>query len=978
VLAATASLAVLLAVLFHLGVAAVAVAVLGTCPGLYLAWAAVPGAVGSPADDLARGRRVRQWDAVDLGIHRVIGGGPMPGYIRRPHDEALGALLDPAVAQSRLVVIRGGSSTGKSRSAYEALLRRVPDWRLDYPLDAAALARRLDAGVSSRTVLWLGEMRHYADADDGPAVIGRLADLLQECGCLVITTMSHQDWRAYIASAVRASRGEADPSGVTGRLLSRLPQLDGELHQGVNPARGGVTDVPEEFSEQEIEAALRSGDRALGAAATAAAAAGEGGRLIQYLAGVPDLMLQYEGPGGDPYGQAVITAAMDAARLGCASPLPATFLQKAAIGYLTGPQRARDAGTWWATALAYATAELKGAVRALEEVPLPHGGTAGYRITGYLREYGNRTRREQAAPASLWDALLACPASAADLGRLAEAAADRGLNRYAAALWARAVSAGSPDAAARLLIFLRYANPDEAAPAALWAARHASLEDPDGVSWMLLELRTIIAGDAVDALLARNPERHVRLDHPRATAAVLGQLNDVGADDAVSALLARGPFDHEDLGDPRRVADLLGELGYEKPAAAVRVLLASDPFGHADLSRARIAARLISKLRGVLPEAVAAVAGRAAATASLEDPSAAAALLRELRVAEVGSAVTALLARDPAAHADLTELAAVAPLLAQLHAAGACEAVTALAVRVAAHVTAGHDSSLNDARTASELLTELRAANAGHTAATIAAYAAGHVSLADPVVVTRLLHQLREAGDDGKALSVLLARDPARQVGISDTRNIPALLAELHAARAEDSAALLERIPFSPGDLTSPQAVATRLSILRSAGDDAAVSALLSQDPASQADLSDTPAVVGLMLELRRAGDSNAVAALASRAARDVPLANPGAVAQLLATMRHCETGAAITTLLARGPARHADLYHASTPAALSKLLWALHDVGADGEAAALAMRCYNAGMFNLSHLYFAPQHPHGREPDGTSSPPWRWRDPAR
>lgn len=977
VLAVTASLAVLLAVLFHLGVAAVAVAVLGTCPGLYLAWAAVPGAVGSPADDLARGRRVRQWDPVDLGIHRGAGGGPMPGYVRRPHDDLLGAVLDPAVARGRLVVVRGGPSTGKSRAAYEALLGQVPDWRLDYPLDAAALAQRLDAGISSRTVLWLGEMRQYADAEGGPAVIGRLADVLYESGCLAVTTMSHQDWRAYISSAVHATRGEADPSGVTGRLLSRLPQLDGEHPGGNNPAQGGVADVPKTFTEQETAVALRSGDRALAAAVRAAAAAGEGGRVIQYLAGVPDLMLQYEGPGGDPYGQAIITAAMDAARLGCASPLPAQFLQEAAIGYLSAAQRARDAGTWWATALAYATAELKGAVRALEEVPLPRGGTAGYRVTGYLREHGSRARHEHPAPASLWDALLVCPASAADLGRLAEAAADRGLYCHAVSLWARAVSAGSPDAAARLLIFLRYANPGEAVPAALWAAGHASLADPDGLSWLLLELRTVTAGDAVTALLARNPERHVRLDDPRAAAAVLGQLNAVGAGDAVSALLARGPFDHADLDDPQRVADLLGELGYEKPEAAVRMLLAGDPFGHADLSSARIAARLISKLRGVLPEAVAAVAGRAAATASLEDPGGTAQLLRELRVAKAGTAAAALLARDPAAHADLTELAAVAPLLAQLHAAGAGKAVTALAARIVAHVTAGHDSSLNDARTASELLAGLRAANAGHAAVTIAAYAAGHVSLTDPVVITTLLRQVREA-DDGKALSILLARDPARQVSISSTLNMPALLAALRAAGARDSAAiLLERIPFSPGDLTSPRAVTSRLRILRAAGDDTAVAALLSQDPASQADLGDTPAVASLMLELHQAGDSSAAAALASRAAREVHLADPGAVARLLTTMRHCGAGAAITALLGRGPARHAVLYCDGARAELYELLWALHDVGADGDVGTLAKRCYNAGMFSPSHLYFTPQYPHGREPDGTSSPPWKWQDPA-
>jgi hypothetical protein len=770
---------------------------------------------------------------------------------------------------------------------------------------------------------------------------------------------------------------------VTGRLLGRLPELDGEDPSAINPARGGVADVPDVFSKQEIAAALRSGDRALAAAASAAAAAGEDDRLIQYLAGVPDLILQYEGPGGDPYGQAVITAAMDAARLGCASPLPAAFLREAAVGYLTGRQRARDTGAWWATALAYVTEELKGAVRALEEVPLPRGGTAGYQIAGYLREHGHRTRREQPAPASLWEALLACPASAADLGRLAEAAGGRGLYRHAAALWARAVSAGSPDAAARLLILMRNANPDQAASAARWAARHASLDDPDGVSWLMLELRTVSAGDAISALLARNPERHIRLDDPRAAAAVLGQLSAVGADGAVSALLARGLFDRVDLGDPWRVTDLLGDLGQARPAGAVRALLARDPFGRADLSSARIAARLITKLRDVLPEAVAAVAGRAAADASLEDPGAVAELLRELRAAGTGSAVTALLARDPAAHADLTELASVAPLLTGLHAAGADDAVTALASRVASHVTAGRDSSLSAARTASELLGELRAANAGHAATTIATYAAGHVSLADPVVVARLLRQLREMGG-GRALTVLLARDPARHVSISDARKMPALLAELRSAGAAGSAAaLLERIPLIPDDLTDPRAVASRLELLRSAGDADAVAALLDQNPAGQTHLRDTPAVAYLMAELREAGDSDAAATLADRVARDVSLNDPRAVAQLLTAMRWCGTGTAIAVLLDRHPAHHADLdcnrsvFNPDTSRELAELLWALHDAGAADEAATLATRCYNVGMFSLSGLYFAPRHPNGREPDGTSSPSWEWRGPT-
>jgi hypothetical protein len=74
----------------------------------------------------ARGRPAGQWDPVELGVHPVAGGGPMPAYIRRPHDELLRAVLDPEVADSRLVVIRGASSTGKTRAAYEAPRRHRP------------------------------------------------------------------------------------------------------------------------------------------------------------------------------------------------------------------------------------------------------------------------------------------------------------------------------------------------------------------------------------------------------------------------------------------------------------------------------------------------------------------------------------------------------------------------------------------------------------------------------------------------------------------------------------------------------------------------------------------------------------------------------------------------------------------------------------------------------------------------------------
>ncbi len=604
----TAALALLLAFLFHLGVAAVAVAILGGLPAAFLAWAALPSTITKPA----HGQPVRRWDPVKLGVHQVIRSGPMPAYVRRPHDELLRAVLDPAVPASRLIVVRGGSSTGKTRAAYEAVADRLAGWKLDYPQDPAALKERLDAGIPARTVLWLGELRQYADADGGTAVLGRLADLLEGDGRLLITTMWPEQWNAYTAAA-RAGPGTAGPAGTAGRLLEPLPKLTGSDPAAIDPARGGVIDVPDRFAAADLEAAARAGDPRLAEAAAAAAGAGQDGQLTQYLAGVPDLLRRYAGSGGDAYGQAIITAAMDATRLGYASPLPAALLQEAAVGYLTGPQRTKDIASWRDTALDWATAELMGAVRALQPIPPASGtGVAGYQVADYLDQHGRRTRQDQLGPASLWDALTAHATRASDLARLAQAARDRGLYRHAAALWT-AATLGSTDAVRQLITHLRRVSPGDTTRAARWAAGQARLDNPGAVAWLLRTLGKAGDSDAVTALLARDPAGQARLDDPWAVALLLlGALREAGAGDAVTALAARA-VGQARLDNPDAVADLLRALGAAGAGDAVTALLARDPAGQARLGDPGGVAALLRALgEAGDSDAVTAMASRAA------------------------------------------------------------------------------------------------------------------------------------------------------------------------------------------------------------------------------------------------------------------------------------------------------------------------------------------------------------------------------
>ena len=705
-LALTVAAAVVLTVLYHLPWQPVVVTILLLVPALYVAWLAVPGVI-SVARRSAFGRLPSRWDPVELGVHRVIGGGPMPPYVRRPHDNLLRAVLDPAVPASRLVVVRGGSSTGKTRAAYEAVVDQLANWRLDYPLDPGALKERLDAGVPARTVLWLGELRQYVDVDGGAEVLGRLADLLDGEGRAVITTVWPEQSETY-ANAARAGSGAADPAGTAGRLLARLPELTDSDPARIDPVLGGIIDVPDRFTTADLEAAVGTGDPVLVEAAEAAASAGPEGQVAQYLAGVPDLLDRYAGPGGDPYGQAIITAAMDATRLGHASPLSAALLQEAAVGYLTGPQRTNDITTWRDTALAWARKELKGAVRALQPVPPPSGtGVVGYQVADYLWQYGRRTRQDQLGPPSLWDALTAHAFSVSDLTRLGQAARDRGLYRHAAALWTTAAALGGADAAGMLIAHVRNISPGDSAHVAQWAAGRAGLDEPHHVARLLGFLRQIGADDAVGALLARDPTGQVTLEYPSTVAWLLKELREAGADDAVRALLARDPAGQVTLDYPMYiVAPLLLELREAGAHDAARTLAAraadhssrdkpdvvkdwpdmlvwfADHILRSDRPRGLGTTLRLLRSAGA-DDAASALAARAASQADFDKPAIGAQLLRELREAGADDAARVLLARDPAGHASLDNPGDVASLLTGLREAGADDAARTLATRAA-------------------------------------------------------------------------------------------------------------------------------------------------------------------------------------------------------------------------------------------------------------------------------------------------------
>ncbi|GAA0403942.1 hypothetical protein Acor_24650 [Acrocarpospora corrugata] len=286
--------------------------------------------------------------AHQLEIHRAIdstvaGLPALPAYVPRAHDQALGAVVAEAAAgASRVAVLVGGSSTGKTRACWEALhpLRDQPrEWRLRHPIDPTRPDAVLDAleRIGPQTVVWLNEAQFYlADPQLGERVAAGLRELLRDPGrgpVLVLATLWPKYWDTLI------TRTGGDPHAQARELLD-----------------GHKISVADQFTESDLRALAdhTGGDPRLGEAAERA----QDAQITQYLAGVPVLMDRYEQ--APPAIKALIHAAMDARRLGCGPYLPLGLLAGAAPGYLTGTEWDQAGEEWLERALEYVTTPCNG------------------------------------------------------------------------------------------------------------------------------------------------------------------------------------------------------------------------------------------------------------------------------------------------------------------------------------------------------------------------------------------------------------------------------------------------------------------------------------------------------------------------------------------------------------------------------------------------------------------------------------------
>ncbi|MER6048320.1 hypothetical protein ABT168_12785 [Streptomyces sp. NPDC001793] len=371
----------------------------------------------------------------------------LPLYVERAHDERLSEETKLVQERSRLVVLIGDSSTGKTRALWQAVRELPKGWRVWRPADRTALLEGLARQRPlSRTVLWLNELQRYllpnGQADPDGKAASALITLLAEPDrgpVLIVGTLWH-DPHSTLTQQPR------DPS-------ARDP------HQQARALlKGSTIKIPEDFSGDDLRALRRL---SVDDARLSEAFDRGGTRITQYLAGARELVHRYDH--APPEARAVLNAAADARRLGVGEDLPHAFLRAAAAAYLDTNHWRIQSDTWRATwfdrATDYTSEPCRGVPGLLtRNVPPPNAppelSPHAYQLTDYIQQQSERRRYLSVPPTGFWEA-AAEHLRTEEIVQLAYAAVRRLRLRIAADLFRVAAYAGNGEALNGLRVLRR-------------------------------------------------------------------------------------------------------------------------------------------------------------------------------------------------------------------------------------------------------------------------------------------------------------------------------------------------------------------------------------------------------------------------------------------------------------------------------------------------------------------------------------------
>jgi pimeloyl-ACP methyl ester carboxylesterase len=542
--------------------------------------------------------------------------------------------------------------------------------------------------------------------------------------------------------------------------------------------------------------------------------------------------------------------------------------------------------------------------------------------------------------------------------------------------------------------------PEAAGKLAERIAYEADLSRPRLAAYLLAELRK--AGKEA-VLLGFDPATQADLGNLADVARLARELGEAGAADPAMRLVSQVEPSHaaallekvteqgcipEVLGvvartavscvDPSRSADvhaLLGTLTRTDSGDLIRELAAQTSW-QVDVSDPAAATRLVRALSQAGEyEAAMGVAKRAAAEASIADAAAVARLIREAR--KLGLCAEASRLADHAVETNWQRLPALIDLLAAMNEAGAQSARTLLSRRAAT----GIDPRIGRPEVETDLaglLTVLHETGQDDAVSVVLRnLLAGEVAPGAHTVRFSLEHSQRLGID---AMLAEVERDALPAVSLADPLVASRLLRELRQAGVPGAARVASRAVHEA--LVVRQGTAALLSEVRESGDASAVQILTERihhegDPG----LRELPLLVE---ELRRLGADQTIDMVVDRAMAFAKRDGLRGHLELLITLAGLRYPRNAIEVLARDAPLFVGFSNPSSyeieqvHMTLDCVPSAMRELGARAALTEFADRAAGQGYFGWMRERvpeWASKFPYGRTPKGRPEPPWGWDD---
>ncbi|CAL9304561.1 hypothetical protein SUDANB51_04416 [Streptomyces sp. enrichment culture] len=347
------------------------------------------GGVRSPEDlaskahllALDSSRKIQDFESpVSFGVHPAAtwNGNQYPKYVRRDIDDDLHSILRPGT----FVLLVGDPTSGKSRSAFEAVSAKFPDYLAFRPEDGSEFEECVAFSRSQEKVIWLDELDRFLSP---PFIPTASLDEALKSGAVLIGTMRADQLDVL---SPRHERGLSQESRVLARAARAVT------------ARAHILFVDRQWSADEVGRAKLSNDPRVIDASRYATEYG----VAEYLAAGPQLYLEWQNawsPGLHPRGAALVSAAVDLHRAGIQEPVSRQLLERLHSVYLEArggvrlrPESILDAFHWALEPL-HATSSLLVPVR--DDM---------YRAFEYLAGALARGRKNRDLPDEVWTAAI--------------------------------------------------------------------------------------------------------------------------------------------------------------------------------------------------------------------------------------------------------------------------------------------------------------------------------------------------------------------------------------------------------------------------------------------------------------------------------------------------------------------------------------------------------------------------------------------